>query len=331
MNKALILGATGGIGSELAIQLRDKGWQVRAMKRGLEQAAVKDGIEWVPGDALNAAEVLSAAQGCDVIVHGVNPPGYRRWAEVVLPMIDNTIAAARAQGALIVLPGTVYNYGPDAFPLLKESSPQRPLTRKGAIRVQMESRLEAAAASGDLRVLIVRAGDFFGPNVRNSWLAQAMIQPGQAVKTVKLPMDDGVAHQFAYVPDVARTMVELLDRRDELSAFARFHLAGHWDASGKDIGRAIQRSVVRHGGPEPRMTAFPWWMMRLASPFVATLREMQELRYLWRTEVRLDNHKLIEFLGHEPHTPLDEAMDLTLEGLGCVSDAVNKAPALQVA
>ena len=39
-------------------------------------------------------------------------------------MLDNTIAAANAQGATIVLPGTVYNYGPDAFPLLAETSPQ---------------------------------------------------------------------------------------------------------------------------------------------------------------------------------------------------------------
>ena len=47
------------------------------------------------GDAMNAAEVLAAAHGADVLVHAVNPPGYRRWNEVVLPMIDNSIAAAR--------------------------------------------------------------------------------------------------------------------------------------------------------------------------------------------------------------------------------------------
>jgi hypothetical protein len=59
---------------------------------------------------------MEAAKGCSVIVHAVNPPGYRNWAQLVLPMLDNTIAAAKAEGATIVLPGTVYNYGPDAFP-----------------------------------------------------------------------------------------------------------------------------------------------------------------------------------------------------------------------
>ena len=63
-----------------------------------------------------------APQGRSLIVHAVNPPGYRNWATQVLPMIDNTIAAAKAVGARIVLPGTVYNFGPDAFPVVARNS-----------------------------------------------------------------------------------------------------------------------------------------------------------------------------------------------------------------
>lgn len=314
----LILGASGGIGGELAHQLRDAGWQVRAMKRGLDKTYTKDSIEWVPGDALNREDVLAAAEGCEVIVHAVNPPGYQNWAKWVLPMLDNTIAAARAQNALILLPGTVYNYGPDAFPHLTEDSPQHPLTRKGAIRVELEDRLSQAAESGDVRVLIVRAGDFFGPQVRNSWFAQGMVKPGQTVKAVNLPTTSGVGHQFAYVPDVARTMLELLQRRDELPAFATYHMDGHWDSDGAELGRAIQRSVVRHGGQKPGLKAFPWWFLRLAAPFVGTFNEMLEMRYLWRQELRMDNQNLTRLLGKEPHTPLDQAIDKTLAGLGCL-------------
>jgi len=59
-------------------------------------------------------------------------------------MIDNNIAAARASSAPILLPGTVFNYGPDAFPFLCEDSPQHPATRKCAIRVELVRRLEKA-------------------------------------------------------------------------------------------------------------------------------------------------------------------------------------------
>ena len=58
--------------------------------------------------------------------------------------------------------------------------------------------------------------------------------------------------------------------------------------------------------------------MRLAAPFVVTLRELQEMRYLWQQPVRLDNAKLVAVLGREPHTALDAAVEATLEGLGCL-------------
>src|SRR3954470_17425024 len=60
----LVLGATGGIGGELARQLRDAGWEVWAMKRGAAQAVERgDGLTWVRGDALNRQDVLDAAKG----------------------------------------------------------------------------------------------------------------------------------------------------------------------------------------------------------------------------------------------------------------------------
>ncbi|MDR3368572.1 NAD-dependent epimerase/dehydratase family protein [Rhodoferax sp.] len=316
---ALVLGATGGIGGEVARQLRVAGWQVRALRRGGAPAlAQQDGLEWVPGDAMNRADVLAAASGCSVIVHAVNPPGYRRWAELVLPMIDNTIAAARAQGATIVLPGTVYNYGPSAFPVLQEDSPQQPLTRKGLIRVELEHRLRLASEQG-CRVLVVRAGDFFGPQVANSWFAQGLLKPGQSVKRVNLPGVRGVGHQWSYVPDVASTMVELLLRRDQLAPFASFHMAGHWDADGTQMAEAISRVVARHGGVKPALRAFPWWLVTLVSPFVTTLRELREMRYLWQVPLTMSNEKLLAVLGHEPYTPLDQAVQATLEGLACLN------------
>jgi len=314
-NTALVLGATGGIGGEMVRQLLAAGWQVRALTRGEPPSPRNDGVTWLRGDAMVGADVLAASAGCSVIVHAVNPPGYRDWDKLVLPMLDNTIAAAQAQGATIVLPGTVYNYGAGAFPLLTEDAPQQPATRKGAIRVELEARLQRAAGEG-ARVLIVRAGDFFGPHAGNSWFAQGLVKPGQPVRTITYPGKQGIGHQWSYLPDVARTMVELLAMRDSLPPFARFHLAGHWDQDGRQMTNAIARVVRQSTGRAPRVKAFPWWLMALAAPFVATLRELREMRYLWQTPVRMDNAKLLAVLGHEPHTPLEVAVKATLEGMG---------------
>src|SRR5471032_322308 len=322
MGKVLVLGATGGIGGEVARQMRAAGWEVCALTRDVDKARRENaGFSWIKGDALNRQEVLAAAHGCAVIVHAVNPLGYRNWAELVMPMIDNTVAAAIAEGATIVLPGTVYNFGPDAFPVLHEDSPQHPQTRKGAIRVQLEQRLQQASRQG-ARVLIVRAGDFFGAHVANNWFAQGLVKPGKPVHAVSYPGAPGVAHQWAYLPDVARTMLELIERRASLDAFARFHMAGHVDTDGTQMTRAIQRVVLRRTGHQPRVGRFPWWLMKLIAPFVVTVREMLEMRYLWQTPLLLDNRRLVAALGQEPHTPLEQAVEATLADLGCLPTPV---------
>jgi nucleoside-diphosphate-sugar epimerase len=175
-----------------------------------------------------------------------------------------------------------------------------------------------AASNHGARVLVVRAGDYFGPQAANSWFSQGLVKPGRPVAAVSYPGRPGVGHQWACLPDVARTMIELLERCDSLQAFTAFHMAGHWDADGSQMAVSIRWVVSRRTGREPQITTFPWWLIVLASPFVATFREMLEMRYLWRETLRMDNARLTAALGREPHTPLDEAVEATLIGLGCI-------------
>lgn len=317
---ALVLGAGGGIGGEVARQLLCAGWQVRGLSRRAAQEKGKNpAIGWIQGDALNAGDVRAAAAGCAVIVHAVNPPGYRNWGGLVLPMLRNTMAAARAADALVVIAGSVYNYGPDAWPSIAEDAPQHTTTRKGALRVQVERELEAWCGSGG-RALVVRAGDFFGPQAGSSWFSQGLVKPGQPVTRVANPGRPGVGHQWAYLPDVAATMVALIERRAALEPFARFHMGGHWDPDGATMTNTILR-VAQDAGLTARIARFPWWLLPLVAPFNVTMRELREMRYLWEQPVRLENAQLVRELGAEPHTALEEAVRTTLVGLGCVPGA----------
>lgn len=309
---ALILGATGGIGGSLADELLLRGWALRALTRDPVRAAAggRGAIDWIRGDAMDRAAVVAAAEGCGLIVHAVNPPGYRHWDKVVLPMIDNTIAAAKAAGARVLLPGTVYNYGPDAFPVLREGAAQRPLTRKGKIRVAMEARLQDSGVPA----LVVRAGDFFGGREgRSSWFAQGLVRPGRPLRAVNRPGRRGVGHAWAYLPDLAEAMVQLLEKAPA-EGFQLYHFAGHYDADGEAMIAAIRKAAGRRLPVRP----FPWALVTLLSPFVTLFREMQEMRYLWREPLRLDNARLLAVLGQEPHTPLDMAVQATLGQLKCI-------------
>lgn len=325
---ALILGATGGIGGAVTEALLRRGWTVRALHRDPAAASARlnqrsVGPSWVAGDAMDAASVVAAARDASLIVHAVNPPGYRNWGKLVLPMLESTILAASSTGARILLPGTIYNYGPDAFRTLDEHAPQHPQTRKGAIRVQMEQRLQQAADQG-VRTLIVRAGDFFGPGAANNWFAQGLVKPGQPVTAISYPGKTGIGHQWAYLPDVAETMARLVEREHAPAVFETFHMDGQWDADGTQMVEAIRTAAQR----ATRVKAFPWWLVTAASPFVPLFREIREMHYLWQTPIRMNNQHLVDTLGHEPHTPFDSAVRATLAGLGCLPhDADRAAPA----
>jgi nucleoside-diphosphate-sugar epimerase len=308
---ALVIGAAGGVGFESARALIRHGWRVRALARDPSRAPNLPGAQWVRGDAMDRADVLAASSGASVVVHAVNPPGYKNWPKLVLPMLANTIAAAEMSGARVVLPGTIYNYGPDAFPLLREDDPQQPLTRKGKIRVAMERALEAAAARG-VKTLILRGGDFFGPHGNSSWFSQAMVQADAPLKRVIYPGKRDVGHAFVYLPDFAETIAQLLARESDLAMFERFHFRGHAFARGIEFA---ERTRLAAGAPSAPIHGFPWPVVVALAPFVALFREMAEMRYLWNRDVQLDNAKLVAFLGAEPHTPIDAALRASLTAL----------------
>lgn len=309
---ALVLGATGSIGSEVARALFSHGWGVRALHRQPKTAArhlAGISVEWLQGDVSNAGEVADAAGGVTLIFHGVNPPKYQNWRELGIPMLANAIAAAKSVDARLVFPGNIYNFGSDAGLLLHEHSPQTPSTAKGAVRVDMERMLQTAAGEG-VRSLVLRAGDFFGPNARTSWLCGAMVKPKKPVRAVVYPGDPQVGHAWAYLPDLAETVAQLADLETTLPDFDVFHFGGHWIEPGIEMAEAVRRVVAN---PSVPIRALPWTWLGLAAPFNTFLRGIMEMRYLWRMPMRLDNSKLVAVIGQEPHTPLDEAVRRSLK------------------
>jgi hypothetical protein len=113
----------------------------------------------------------------------------------------------------------------------------------------------------------------------------------------------------AYLPDLAETMTQLVERESTLATFETFHFAGHWDADGTQMAQAIRTAV---GNPNIAVRSFPWPVITLLSPFVTLFREMQEMRHLWRQPLRLSNEHLSGVLTTEPaHIP----------GTGCQNHA----------
>ncbi|WP_229169185.1 NAD-dependent epimerase/dehydratase family protein [Bradyrhizobium altum] len=315
---ALMIGATGGVGREVARALVRRGWHLRCLSRTPNPVSASlpgNGVAWINGDAMKADDVVNAARDVALIVHAANPPRYKNWRGLAMPMLRNSIEAARASSARLIFPGNLYNFGADAGPLLSETTLQQPNTRKGRVRSEMEDMLRAAAATGT-RSLVVRAGDVFGGHGPSSNFSNVLIKPRQSLRAILYPGPPATGHAWAYLPDYAEAIARLAEIEADLPSFDVFHFGGHWIEPGIELAQSIRRAAGRLDLPIRR---FPWLAVRLLAPFVPLLREVEEVRYLWDVPLRLDNSKLIALIGDEPHTPLDQAVRASLLELGCLS------------
>ncbi|MCX7326034.1 MAG: NAD-dependent epimerase/dehydratase family protein [Hyphomicrobiales bacterium] len=309
---AVVLGITGSIGGAIAAALWRRGFRIRALSRAPRRAdAFPFPVEWIRGDAVNRADVVRSAIGADILVHAVNPPGYRQWREVAIPMLANSIEAAAAHSATILFPANVYVFSPESGAVVDEDSTKAPRTGKGQVRVEMEQMLEHAASTRGVRSIALRAGDVFGPGVSRSWFAQCVAKGGMTARVLQDLSRPGVGHAWAFVPDLAEAFGRLVDRRGTLQPYEMLHFGGHWIDPGRALCEAA-RTVI--GRADVTIRPFPWFTVYLGAPFKSFLREVIEMMWLWRHPLRLDNTRLERLIGPEPHTPLVDAVRSALDG-----------------
>ena len=308
---ALILGLTGAIGGATAAALQKRGILIRSLtrRRPDQRPVLPYPVEWIEGDAMDRPALMEAATGADVIVHAINPPGYVKWRELAIPMLASTIEAAAASNATILFPANVYVFNAQSDEVVNEDSPKVPTTRKGQVRLEMETMLAAAAARRGVRVIGLRAGDFFGPGVVNSWFAQAMVKDGWSTSVIRNIPRRGIGHSWAYVPDLAETFARLVDCGPTLASYEMLHFAGHYDAPGQTLAQATKTVI---GNETIKIKSFVWPTVYLAAPFSPFMREVIEMLWLWRHPLRLDNTRLVSLIGTEPHTPLHDAVAAAL-------------------
>jgi nucleoside-diphosphate-sugar epimerase len=221
--------------------------------------------------------------------------------------------AENAEPVRILFPGNVYGLGAQTGAPLDESASMSPSSDKGELRVRLEAMLREAARRGDARVLVLRAGDYYGPTVRNGGVDRLFPAASQG-RPLRMLGDVDAPHQWAYVPDLARAAVDLLEiderQSGRLSPFEVVHFPGHVARP----QRAFLETIAREAGhPEVPVQAVPWWIVRVLGIFDRQARGLLELRYLWDQSVVLTSRRLPELLPSFRVTPVEEAVRATLE------------------
>lgn len=314
--QVLVLGSQGRFGAAAAKAFSQAGWRVLCHARR-PQPWLPAGARLIDTPLHDTETLVRQAQGSSLLIHAVNVP-YPRWAKEALPLAEQAMAVAGRLGATLMLPGNVYNYRlPQPMPLA-ESAEQAPTTRKGAIRVAIEQRLQQQSQAG-LRSIVLRAGDFFGGGA-GSWLGQVIIK-SVAQGRLAYPGPLHALHAWAHLPDLAAVAVALAER-DDLPAFARFHFAGH-TLTGDELLTALEAAARRLGlgGDAPfKRGGMPWGVIRAMGLVVPLYRELAEMAYLWTSPHALDGGALSRLLGAPHQTPLDAVLQACLrEHLGAAA------------
>ncbi len=305
--QVIVLGAKGRFGRAAVAAFLAAGWRVRALARDWGGAPPGSGETRVEGDAFSGSSLSEAAAGCDVMINAVNPP-YPRWSRDLPRITSCVIDAAKHTGATVMVPGNVYNFGAAMPVRLDATTPQRARHRKGRQRITME-RAYADAAKHGVRTIILRGGDFFEGVKSGNWLEDHIIAHiGRGKVMYPGPLDR--VHAWAWLPDMARAMVGLAQRRAGLAGFADIGFPGY-AITGRELVDALERVT----GARLKINTMPWPLIGLLGLVNAQMREVAEMAYLWRVPHAIDGARLAGILPEFKPTPLQEALAAALASL----------------
>ncbi|MFC4161590.1 NAD-dependent 4,6-dehydratase LegB [Chitinimonas lacunae] len=180
MNKVLVTGADGFIGSHLVEYLLGRGYSVRAMvlynafnSWGWLDAlppALRDAIEVVAGDVRDSRSVREALRGCDTVFHLAAliaiPYSYLAPASYIDTNVLgtlNVLEAARELGVRVVHTSTSEVYGSAQRVPIDEDHPLQAQSPYAASKIGADQLALSYYRSFDLPVAVIRPFNTYGP------------------------------------------------------------------------------------------------------------------------------------------------------------------------
>jgi dTDP-glucose 4,6-dehydratase len=270
---ALVMGATGLVGSAVVRQLLDNGWEVTAtvrdmvavarVREALQDARVVTLADALDGDAV--ASVLSETHP-DVVVNCIstNPTSSSDAARAYGSMNVTAVAVAldacaRADVGRAVVFGSGFEYAPTSCPL-NEKQPIGPTTLYGATKAAGSVIANYFRTVADLDVCVARPFSLYGPREpRNRFVPSVIIA---ALSGRPIEMSAGAQRRdYLYVEDLAEGLARLAGHEGPLPGALNF--AGPEEHTLLDIAtialdivgaRSPLRAGVRTGNPGDRPT-----------------------------------------------------------------------------
>ncbi len=267
----VILGASGQIGTELALALRREFTsEIRLVSRNPKRVNASDQLH--SADLLDAAQTLKAVEGAEIayLTAGL-PMDTQLWVKQWPLMMQNVIAACAATGCKLVYFDNTYMYPQTAVPQT-EGTAFKPNGAKGRVRAAIVSDLLAAIAQGRVQGMVCRAPEFYGPGNTQSITNTTIIEPLRQGKAAKVLLRDDRLRSLIFTPDASRAMAHLGNAPDAYGE--TWHLPC-------DDQRLTYRQFIALAaevfGSAAKYRVVPAWQLRLAGLLSTQLRDAAEL------------------------------------------------------
>lgn len=249
--RALVTGATGMLGSYVALRLERQGWEVRALCRRPERGRWLEelGIELSPGDLMDAASIRGAVRGCDALIHAAAIIGTRgdaeRFRAVNVEGTRSVVGAAANVGARLVHVSSTAVFGRSRYRSVPtdESAPLPDLPAwdvYGRTKQESERLVLEAHRRGAVRATVVRPPVMYGLRDR-----QFVPRIGPVLLRGVFPLVEGgrTTLSVVHADSVADGVVRAL-RRDD-AAGRVYHLTNDFPFTAADLVRYAEAGLER--------------------------------------------------------------------------------------
>lgn len=302
MNGLTVVFGSGATGRPIIETLAARGDRVRVAQRGTP-TALPDGVEHVACDVLDADAALRAVEGATQVVLAVSfPYDARIWRTAWPKTMTNTLAGCAAAGARLVFIDNLYQLGPQTMPR-HEDMPLSNIGEKPAILSGITRMWQAAR--GKVQVAALRCPDFYGPGVGNAHLGTFALGELAKGKPAQLLVPADNPHDFAYVPDIVRAVVTLLDATDD--AYGR---VWNMPCSPTQTPRDLLAIGAATLGQRNRVWAVPLWLMKPLGLVYRFAKEVVDVSFTWDRPYTVDASAFARRFGFTP-TPFAVGMPAT--------------------
>ncbi|MDZ4839418.1 MAG: NAD-dependent epimerase/dehydratase family protein [Bacteroidota bacterium] len=286
-----ILGSGGAIAEPLAEELIKYTDKIRLVSRNPKKVNLND--ELMAADLTQAAEVDKAVSGSDIVYLMV---GYtykaKIWAVEWPKTMRNVIDACKKYHCKLVFFDNVYMYDPTKVGHMTEQTPWKPSSKKGKIRAETAKMLMDEINAGQIRAIIARSADFYGPNTKNGVLNVTVFNNFKKGKPAQWLGSTSKRHTFTYTVDAAKATALLANTEDAYNQV--WHLPTYdTQMTGKDWVTQIAKEM----NISPKIQLLPVWMMGILGLFVLGLTELKEMVYQYTQDYYFDSNKFTKRFG----------------------------------